>query len=239
MATPWRIPGTGEPGGLMSVGSHRVGHNWSDSAAAAAAAAAAGSGKTSPPTSTQPFFLRLDLVTLIEELDQQSRDQKSQPFLLPRVRGTENWSLSGKESCSWCSLKTPENVGPKKRDSFLSFWVSELALSFQVETYRVFFDKSPCLSPYPESPEHFPDNSTCDLGPPLGSHGHQPKLSLHVPTMCSMILSGHMPYGPAQAASESTLFCFQAVWLHRTSLSFCFLLCKMGMMMSNLLYWDN
>ena len=23
----WRIPGTGEPGGLLSVGSHRVGHN--------------------------------------------------------------------------------------------------------------------------------------------------------------------------------------------------------------------
>ena len=33
----WRIPGTGEPGGLPSMGSHRVGHNWSDLAAAAAA----------------------------------------------------------------------------------------------------------------------------------------------------------------------------------------------------------
>ena len=32
----WRIPGTGEPGGLPSVGSHGVGHNWSDLAAAAA-----------------------------------------------------------------------------------------------------------------------------------------------------------------------------------------------------------
>ena len=31
----WRIPGTGEPGGLLSVGSHRVGHDWSDLAAAA------------------------------------------------------------------------------------------------------------------------------------------------------------------------------------------------------------
>ena len=29
----WRIPGTGEPGGLLSVGSHRVGHNCSDLAA--------------------------------------------------------------------------------------------------------------------------------------------------------------------------------------------------------------
>ena len=30
----WRIPGTGEPGGLPSLGSHRVRHNWSDLAAA-------------------------------------------------------------------------------------------------------------------------------------------------------------------------------------------------------------
>ena len=34
----WRIPATGEPGGLPSMGSHRVGHDWSDLAAAAAAA---------------------------------------------------------------------------------------------------------------------------------------------------------------------------------------------------------
>ena len=32
----WRIPGMGEPGGLLSMGSHRVGHNWGDLAAAAA-----------------------------------------------------------------------------------------------------------------------------------------------------------------------------------------------------------
>ena len=31
----WRIPGTGEPDGLLSMGSHRVGHDWSDLAAAA------------------------------------------------------------------------------------------------------------------------------------------------------------------------------------------------------------
>ena len=34
----WRIPGTGKPGGLPSMGSHRVGHDWSDLAAAAARA---------------------------------------------------------------------------------------------------------------------------------------------------------------------------------------------------------
>ena len=32
----WRIPGMGEPGGLPSLGSHRVRHDWSDLAAAAA-----------------------------------------------------------------------------------------------------------------------------------------------------------------------------------------------------------
>ena len=33
----WRIPGTGEPGRLQSMGSHRVRHDWIDLAAAAAA----------------------------------------------------------------------------------------------------------------------------------------------------------------------------------------------------------
>ena len=41
----WRIPGTGEPGGLPSLGSHRIRHNWRDLAVAAAAAA----GKCSVP----------------------------------------------------------------------------------------------------------------------------------------------------------------------------------------------
>ena len=33
----WRIPGMGEPGGLLSMGSHRVGHDWINLAAVAAA----------------------------------------------------------------------------------------------------------------------------------------------------------------------------------------------------------
>ena len=37
----WRIPGTEEPSGLPSMGSHRVGHDWSDLAVAVAAAAEA------------------------------------------------------------------------------------------------------------------------------------------------------------------------------------------------------
>ena len=34
----WKIPGMGVPGGLLSMGSHRFRHDWSDLAAAAAAA---------------------------------------------------------------------------------------------------------------------------------------------------------------------------------------------------------
>ena len=35
----WRIPGTEDPDGLLSMGSHRVRHDWHDLAAAAAAVA--------------------------------------------------------------------------------------------------------------------------------------------------------------------------------------------------------
>ena len=42
----WRISGTGEPGGLPSLGSHRVGHDWSDLAAAAARNLCRGGGFT-------------------------------------------------------------------------------------------------------------------------------------------------------------------------------------------------
>ena len=53
----WRVPGTGEPGGLPSMGLHRVGHDWSDLAAAAAAAADLFSNKLR--NDTQSYFLIL------------------------------------------------------------------------------------------------------------------------------------------------------------------------------------
>ena len=42
----WRIPGMGEPGGLPSMGSHRVGQDCSYLAAAAAADGASGKEPT-------------------------------------------------------------------------------------------------------------------------------------------------------------------------------------------------
>ena len=52
----WRIPGAAEPGGLPSLGSHRVGHDWSNSAAAAAAAASAYNDNF---TSSLPIWITL------------------------------------------------------------------------------------------------------------------------------------------------------------------------------------
>ena len=42
----WRIPGTEEPSGLPSMGSHRVGHDWSDLAAAVATGGSDGKEST-------------------------------------------------------------------------------------------------------------------------------------------------------------------------------------------------
>ena len=56
----WRIPGTGEPGGLLSMGLHRVGHDWSDLAAAAAACYHRAPSKIQKVTS----FLCLNSVTV-------------------------------------------------------------------------------------------------------------------------------------------------------------------------------
>ena len=42
----WRIPGTVEPGGLPSMGSHRVGHDWSDLAAASSSSNTIDTGDT-------------------------------------------------------------------------------------------------------------------------------------------------------------------------------------------------
>ena len=43
----WRIPGTVEPGGLPSMGSHRVGHDWSDLAAVSTDVESNGDGEAS------------------------------------------------------------------------------------------------------------------------------------------------------------------------------------------------
>ena len=52
----WRIPGTGESGGLPSMGSHRVGQDWSDLAAAAAEGYSHWGGWNNPTRPQLPCF---------------------------------------------------------------------------------------------------------------------------------------------------------------------------------------
>ena len=59
----WRIPRTGEPGGLLSMGSHRVGHDWSYLAAAAAAAS------ESCPVSIEPTFSLHSALEILQDIE--------------------------------------------------------------------------------------------------------------------------------------------------------------------------
>ena len=74
-------PGKGEPGGLPSMGSHRVGHDWSDLAAAAAAS-------DSEPTSftrgrhTENYLLRPVLQHLMRH---DWKSYKKNFFIVPKV----------------------------------------------------------------------------------------------------------------------------------------------------------
>ena len=65
----WKIPGTGEPGGLPSTGSHRAGHDWSDLAAAAAAALAVRWLETIVKTvEIALFMMKLVIVELLNDI---------------------------------------------------------------------------------------------------------------------------------------------------------------------------
>ena len=61
----WRIPGTEEPGGWPSMGSHRVRHDWSDLAVAVAVT----EGKISSRTKVGPLLFVLKLLTQNLELN--------------------------------------------------------------------------------------------------------------------------------------------------------------------------
>ena len=89
----WRIPGTVEPGGLPSMGLHRVGHDWSNLAAAAAGLPWWLSGRESacqcrrcgfnPWVRKIPWRRKWQLTPVL--LPDESRGQKSQVGYSPRV----------------------------------------------------------------------------------------------------------------------------------------------------------
>ena len=82
----WRIPGTGEPGGLQSMGLHRVGHDWSDLAAAAAA-------KMSPDFLSGSIFQSTGLKKA-KQNTVLSLTEESEIWIM---RDGGNWNLQGRE----------------------------------------------------------------------------------------------------------------------------------------------
>ena len=65
----WRIPGMAEPGGLPSMGSHRVRHDWSDLAAAAAGSLLKQSEEITAPETGKPLlFWKLSPVFALNPL---------------------------------------------------------------------------------------------------------------------------------------------------------------------------
>ena len=92
----WRIPGTEENGGLASLGSHRVGQDWSDLAAAARAGALGVTG---------PFPSPGDLPNSGSEPKSPALKAVPLPFEPPGKPLTHNsslcicWSLEGNFTC--------------------------------------------------------------------------------------------------------------------------------------------
>ena len=87
----WRIPRMGEPGGLPSMGSHRVGHDWSDLAVAAAEALELG----------LPLSTKMSSWPLTSSL-------QSRPWLTPLSTRVHYSSERHSLSClSWTCLNTP------------------------------------------------------------------------------------------------------------------------------------
>ena len=64
-----RIPGMGEPGGLPSVGSHRVGHDWSDLAAVAAGTVMAPLGVSFSLLTEDQGLVEVDLFAILDPFD--------------------------------------------------------------------------------------------------------------------------------------------------------------------------
>ena len=129
----WRIPGTGEPGGLPCTGWHRVGHNWSDLAATAhylwcCCIFHTVSGKSFPHVHTFPILL-FNSVQLLSHVW----------FFVTRWTAARQASLSITNSRSLLKLMSVESVMPSNH---LIFCRPLLLLPSIFPSIRVFSNES-------------------------------------------------------------------------------------------------
>ena len=90
----WRIPGTGEPGGLPSMRLHRVGHDWSDLAAAACFQKTLGK---------MPEISILGRHKILSEEDwpAESREEELTLWTLNEVAGESAFCVNNEQSPIW------------------------------------------------------------------------------------------------------------------------------------------
>ena len=108
----WRIPGMGEPGGLLSMGSHRVGHDWSD----LAAAAARGNHIIWGLTANQVKWHRCESVCWMELLSRSVMSDSLRPHGLQHARLPCSSLSSGvcSNSCPWMENTANYKANMKK-----------------------------------------------------------------------------------------------------------------------------
>ena len=124
----WRIQGMKEPGGLLCMGSHRVGHDWSDLAAAAAADSIFKSRDITLPTKVhlvKAMFFPLVMYGCeswtIKKAERQRIDLSSYPssnFFLSWLGG-EGHKL---KTCYWKQWKTNSWDEALESDHLLVRW---------------------------------------------------------------------------------------------------------------------
>ena len=140
----WRIPGTGEPGALLSMGSHRVGHDWSDLAAAAAVSF------VTMYTSMSNYFSEEDEVCI---------PRPTLPFaFLPGVFTCYVSAITflkdghfiylepifgGRNRCFWWSCLLPHSF------AFLQLMALKLMLSITMVVGLIILGKMRLLTPFP------------------------------------------------------------------------------------------
>ena len=105
----WRIPGTGEPDGLPSMGSHNVGHDWSGLAAAADS-----NWKWSHPIRWlgKIFLRRLDMIYENEPTLKECRRNHPTEWIICMVAWNwENFGVFEEKGQHWWIIEKREESG--------------------------------------------------------------------------------------------------------------------------------
>ena len=127
----WRIPGTGEPGGLPSMGSHRVRHGWSN--LAAAAGFSGGSVVKTPPAKAGDSR---DVGSIWKILWR--RKWQPTPVFLPgkfhgqrNLVGYSSWACKELDMTEWLSTHTGKTLRQYYESQNCNYWKQFLYVTWQ------------------------------------------------------------------------------------------------------------